>query len=395
MIGCDFAYGYPRGFASALGVTTGAGAWSAVWQLLHDLAFAPTVGGGDANNALDRFAVADELNRRFSVRHGGPGPFWGRPDWTLTNAIFAQLPPGIRAAPPFLKGQQKNGGAQRRAICAAHSIAPLKYPYLNMTSPGFPDRGAQSLASHRATDLTHGAHETWKIFANGAVGGQVLAGVPYLWKLVHDPQLNNVSVVWPFTSGFTDRRGSSLQAASYTPEIFPNAVPYQNALPRMPAAIRALVKDAWQVWILVEHARRLGASGQLGAAFAQPNAPGAMASSVTQEEGSILIRRQCEVRLWRHVTPFAHEPQGNPARSPHPARVFLLDLQYSIGPRGYRVGRRESRGCHEPLTGMTWRCLVARTPARTDAPYEDRDLDASDHAESAHSTGILTLTAPP
>lgn len=291
LLGFDFAYGYPTGFASAFAIPADpAGAWSAVWRHLHDLAFDPQLGHGDVDNALDKFAVADELNRRFTTSHGGLGPFWGREDWTLTNAVLSQLPQSVRTTAPFAEGQRAKRGPARRAICAARGIAPATYPCLKMTSPGFPlVFGSQSLGKLRITERAHGAQETWHVFGAGVVGGQVLAGIPYLWRLTNDPQLRSVSAVWPFTMGFGDPTTSLADGGVVHAEIFPNAVPYENALPRMPAAVRGLVEDAWQVWTLVDHARTLDLAGQLGAAFAAPTVPAASLAAVIREEGWILF----------------------------------------------------------------------------------------------------------
>src|SRR5437763_7683143 len=68
LLGFDFPFGYPAGFARRLGL--GGTPWRAVWDeiaaLLHD--------NEDNNN--DRFELGAELNRRVSGTHF---PFWGCP----------------------------------------------------------------------------------------------------------------------------------------------------------------------------------------------------------------------------------------------------------------------------------------------------------------------------
>jgi molybdopterin molybdotransferase len=70
-IGFDFPYGYPAGFAAALGLSSDLPAWRLIWdeiaRLIED----------DARNHNNRFEVGAELN----ARCGGntPGPFWGCP----------------------------------------------------------------------------------------------------------------------------------------------------------------------------------------------------------------------------------------------------------------------------------------------------------------------------
>lgn len=69
-LGFDFAYGYPAGFAKALGLTSDLPPWRSIWdefsRLLRD----------DEDNHNNRFDVAAELNRRCGPL---PGPFWGCP----------------------------------------------------------------------------------------------------------------------------------------------------------------------------------------------------------------------------------------------------------------------------------------------------------------------------
>jgi len=68
VVGFDFPFGYPEGFASRLGLT--GPPWRAVWgelaQLIED----------DDRNRSNRFAVGALLNRRVS---NGAFPFWGCP----------------------------------------------------------------------------------------------------------------------------------------------------------------------------------------------------------------------------------------------------------------------------------------------------------------------------
>jgi hypothetical protein len=67
LVGLDFAFGYPGGFARALGLDTSRGAWRAVHEhIAVNVTDAPT-------NAHNRDAFASACNRRI----GAPGPFWG------------------------------------------------------------------------------------------------------------------------------------------------------------------------------------------------------------------------------------------------------------------------------------------------------------------------------
>jgi hypothetical protein len=67
LVGFDFAYGYPRGFAAALGLT--GTPWRAVWRYLTN-----EISDDPRTNINNRFEVAAQLNARL-----GSHVFWGRP----------------------------------------------------------------------------------------------------------------------------------------------------------------------------------------------------------------------------------------------------------------------------------------------------------------------------
>ena len=136
LIGCDFPFGYPAGFAQAL---TGQASARAIWAYLAD-----AIKDSD-DNANNRFAVASAVNARF-----GNGPFWGCP----VAAQTAHLSPRKRVdytALPF---------DERRLI---EQMVPAAQP-------------------------------VWKLFTTGSVGSQSLMGLPMIHRLA---QLQGVSV-WPF-----------------------------------------------------------------------------------------------------------------------------------------------------------------------------------------------------
>jgi hypothetical protein len=56
LVGFDFPYSYPAGFADALGLD--GSPWSAIWRYLDQRI------EDDARNANNRFQVADEINAR-------------------------------------------------------------------------------------------------------------------------------------------------------------------------------------------------------------------------------------------------------------------------------------------------------------------------------------------
>lgn len=78
LVGFDFPFGDPAGFAAALGLG-GQRPWPAVWDEL-----AARITDNQAGGTNHRFQVASDLNLRVGVSEG---PFWGRPQ----DRTFAQL----------------------------------------------------------------------------------------------------------------------------------------------------------------------------------------------------------------------------------------------------------------------------------------------------------------
>jgi precorrin-8X/cobalt-precorrin-8 methylmutase len=215
LVGCDFPFGYPAGYAAALELRGAAPPWRLIWDELGRL----LVDG--AANANNRFAVASELN----IRCGGPvpGPLWGCP-------VGASLP----------------------------SLAP--------SSPGYPYPVRPGLALERLrwTDRrARGVQPIWKLYGKGSVGGQSLTGIPALLRLRDDQQLAPVCRVWPFDTGFTPRPIPADGPAALYAEIWPGLVPG----PLDPALA---VRDQAQVRAVVRWLAQGDAAGQLGALFAAP-----------------------------------------------------------------------------------------------------------------------------
>jgi hypothetical protein len=224
LVGFDFPYGYPRGFARALGLPPDR-PWLHVWEALADTIV------DDERNKSNRFAAASALNERVGPE---PGPFWMRPERAGT------------------------------------SVLPLR-------RPSFPYR---ALGEYRVTELAlkrRGRHPQpgWKLFGAGSVGSQALLGIPVVHALRFDPAFARVSRVWPFETGFVTSPVPSCGPFVLHAEIWPGVVDEE---PR-PGDVR----DAAQVRALVEHFARLDAAGALAPLFA-PNADQPAAT----EEGWIL-----------------------------------------------------------------------------------------------------------
>ncbi|MEJ6396840.1 molybdenum cofactor synthesis domain-containing protein [Yoonia sp. 208BN28-4] len=137
LVAFDLCFAYPAGFARAL---TGTDDPFAVWDW-----FAESVEDGAKSN--NRFDLAGQINQQF----GGIGPFWG-------NALARDIPHLPR------KG----------------------------TARTFRD-----LPEKRATDAAaKGAFSPWQLSGAGAVGGQVIMGLPTLARLRN--RFGTDLCVWPF-----------------------------------------------------------------------------------------------------------------------------------------------------------------------------------------------------
>jgi precorrin-8X/cobalt-precorrin-8 methylmutase len=147
LLGFDFPFGYPSGFARRLGLagTPWRGLWDEIALLVHD----------NENNENDRFEVGATLNRRVS---GGRFPFWG-------------CPPG--KAGEFLGPRHHRG----------HT-------------------GGEPIKERRLIDeWMVGAQPCWKLAYTGSVGSQTLTGIPVVRELRDDPRWADRAHIWPFETG--------------------------------------------------------------------------------------------------------------------------------------------------------------------------------------------------
>jgi hypothetical protein len=156
LIGFDFPFGYPAGFASRLGFH-GEEPWRAVWDEIARL-----IRDGD-DNRNNRFCVGAELNRRVSRKRF---PFWGCP---------------VGFAHDFL-GPRHNGGHDKDE--------PLK--------------------EHRLIDeWMVGAQPCWKLAYTGSVGSQALTGIPVVRHLRNHLRFTDHARVWPFETGLQEPAGDA------------------------------------------------------------------------------------------------------------------------------------------------------------------------------------------
>lgn len=230
LVGFDFPYGYPTGFAHAAGLVGGR-PWMAAWDhLARHLRDEP-------DNTNNRFELAAQLNAAIS---DGPGPFWGT---TADRHVTPHLWP--TKAPGFPHGGLTEFRAIERAVRATG-----RYPF-----------------------------SAWQLTGAGSVGSQAMTGIPVLWSLRWHEDLAHRSVVWPFETGLTNDPAAGRADMIVHAEIWPSSIPVDLT--------RHAVKDAAQVIGLCQHLARVDASGDLADQFA-PDLDAQTAQAVVDEEGWIL-----------------------------------------------------------------------------------------------------------
>ncbi|HEY7358069.1 MAG TPA: hypothetical protein VH590_16430 [Ktedonobacterales bacterium] len=234
LIGFDFCFGYPAGFAAALGLTDDAPPWRRLWdELTRMVEDSPT-------NENNRFALAAALNRRCAG--SAPGPLWG---------------------------------------CPVGSSVPL----LPARSPRFPYQTRQGLMleQFRQTERCGtGGQPVWKLYGSGSVGGQTLLGIPAICRLRDDPAFATISQVWPFETGFTPNPLSDQRPGIVYAEIYPALIAQRLDL-TLP------IRDQAQVRAMVRWLADLDAANRLSHLFVAPD--GLLAAALTAcvaEEGWML-----------------------------------------------------------------------------------------------------------
>lgn len=167
LAGFDFPFGYPSGFARALGLT--GAPWRAAWDELIRL-----VADSD-DNANNRFDVGAGLNKRL----GRPGPFWGCPANRTSAHLTAKKP----------RAYGKGRLAERR----------IGERYITGPQP------------------------VWKLAYTGSVGSQILMGLPVVDALRRDERF--VSRIWPFETGLRHLDEPDLRVCDVVlAEIYPSLV---------------------------------------------------------------------------------------------------------------------------------------------------------------------------
>ncbi|MBV9201301.1 MAG: precorrin-8X methylmutase [Alphaproteobacteria bacterium] len=185
LLGFDFPFGYPVGFAARLGLS--GPPWRAVWDEIARL-IEDTEGNGN-----NRFRVAAELNQRVS---NGCFPFWGRP-------------PGFDTPLLGSKHHRRHEGS--------------------------------GLAERRLVDLyIPSAQPCWKLLGSGSVGGQALTGIPMVRALRDDPRWIDRARVWPFETGLQVPDQGSVVFAEVYPSLW--AVSPADGEPKDAAQVRSVAR---------------------------------------------------------------------------------------------------------------------------------------------------------
>ena len=235
LVGFDFAFGYPEGFAELL---TGKADWKPVWQYLADNL------KDDELNENNRFEMAGQANGKCKEE----GPFWG-----LAKGIEAE---GIGPKSPW-KG-----------------VEELTY-------------NGKTIRRLRHTDArTPGTQEVWKLYGAGSVGSQALTGIPVVWKLRNHKGLEKDSYIWPFETMMLEKEVLEKKGKVVFAEIFPSlATDKIKELGRDKENNASKPKDQLQVWAMTEMLGAADNSGELMNWFVEA---AALPKVIRSEEAAIL-----------------------------------------------------------------------------------------------------------
>src|SRR5712691_4635213 len=201
LLGFDFPFGYPSGFARRLGLT--GTPWRALWDelalLLHD----------NEDNSNDRFEVGAKLNERVS---GKRFPFWGCPP---------------RKVGEFLGPRHHRG----------HT-------------------GDEPIKERRLIDeWMVGAQPCWKLAYTGSVGSQTLTGIPVVRELRDDPRWADRAHIWPFETGLGLPDKTRIVFAEVWPSWWKQEIRPEYGPPNDKAQVRSVA----EIFAARDHAGELAA----------------------------------------------------------------------------------------------------------------------------------------
>src|SRR5712691_4521066 len=190
VVGFDFPFGYPAGFAARLGLkgTPWRVLWDEIAGLLHD----------DANNKNNRFEVGAAFNRRVS-NGSGRFPFWGCP---------------VGFTHEFLGPRHHRGHT---------SDEPLKERRL-------------------IDEWMVGAQPCWKLAYTGSVGSQSLTGIPVVRGLRSDPRWADRARIWPFETGLGLPAEAQIVFAEVWPSWWRSEIRHDHGPPLDKAQVRTVAE---------------------------------------------------------------------------------------------------------------------------------------------------------
>ena len=237
LVGCDFSFGYPAGFASAIGHTSDA-PWETIWARLGDELV------DDPDNSNNRFAVASRWNASIS---DGPGPFWG-------TTAAAHISPTLQRtkAPGFPHPSQHPDRPDLQEFRVVEQVL-------------------------RASGLRPSS--SWQLAGAGCVGSQALTGIAMLARLRRRADIAQRLMVWPFETGLSVERIEASPGAVVLAEVWPSQVDLDLATHD--------VRDAAQVSGLAAWLAALDRRGDLAELFS-PAIDTVDTAVVMGEEGWVL-----------------------------------------------------------------------------------------------------------
>ncbi len=223
LIGFDFPLGLPRGLAAGLKLP-GEAPWRALWDQLAKMV------KDKADNTNNRFGVGSEINRRLT---GGPFPFWGCPPRDTLTTLQPK------------RGRDHGPG----------DVPELRHLEAAQKSP----------------------NPVWKLYYNGAVGGQAILGIPLVRRLKE--ARGEAMRIWPFETGWTALTENALAGVDVVAAEINAAAAVVSPLP-------GESKDAAHMRALVEHFAKLDETGALAGLFSAPKGiAGDVVAGVEREEG--------------------------------------------------------------------------------------------------------------
>jgi len=226
LVGCDFSFGYPSGFITAL-LDERVADWHDLWLWLHDRIH------DDETNRNNRFAVAAEMND-LCERSVSSRPLWGYP------------------------GAQALGGVSRYR---PDSYAPFD---------------EFRLTEQRVRSEGHRPFSSWQLAYPGSVGSQMLMGIAWIECLRRIGDLDKRVRIWPFETGVGE---SSLEGTSGE-VVFAEVWPSMFEIDRG----RHEILDAAQVMTVVERVAQADADLSLRK-WASPQLSDDERAVVLREEG--------------------------------------------------------------------------------------------------------------